>query len=110
MNTGVEDRFWSKVQKTENCWLWMGARTKLGYGQRGGRKTGRRYTHRLSWEMRFGPIPEGLCVLHHCDNPPCVNPDHLFLGTKKDNTQDMIAKGRGRGPRFSGETHPGARL
>lgn len=89
----VESRFWGKVHKTPECWLWTGGHFADGYGaiRHNNKPTG---THRLSWEMHNGPIPNGLCVLHHCDNPPCVRPDHLFLGTKKDNAVDMGQKGR----------------
>lgn len=64
------------------------------------------YTHRISWVLAFGPIPDGLNVLHHCDNPPCVRPDHLFLGTHRQNIADKVAKGR----QHRGERHPFARL
>jgi hypothetical protein len=90
----VSDRFWSKVVKSDGaCWDWIGAKSPLGYGQLyvAGRKVG---AHRLSWLLMRGEIAEGLNVLHRCDRPCCVNPDHLFLGTMSDNTQDMIAKGR----------------
>lgn len=75
------------------CVEWQGARTASGYGNRfrHGRYVG---AHRIAWEETFGPIPEGLCVLHRCDNRPCINPEHLFLGTKGDNIRDAIAKGR----------------
>jgi len=69
-------------------------RTPTGYAMLG-RKGRKLYAHRVAWEEANGPIPEGMCVLHRCDNPPCVNPEHLFLGTHRDNTQDMLAKGRG---------------
>ena len=90
-------RFWANVQKTTDCWLWTGCSGgRLGYGVLSypGRSKGGTPAHRYSWELHVGPIPEGLCVLHHCDNPPCVRPGHLFLGTKADNTADMMLKGR----------------
>ena len=97
----VEQRFWEKVNKDgpmcerlgTRCWVWIGAIASHGYGTI---TTKRRhsYAHRVSWELSSGKIPDGLCVLHKCDNPPCIRPDHLFLGTGKDNTADMINKGR----------------
>lgn len=93
----IEDRFWEKVVKTASCWLWTGSAGGFGYGQlHSGTKYNRKLlrTHRLSWEIHNGKVPDGLCVLHKCDNPKCVNPDHLFLGTHKDNAQDCMKKGR----------------
>jgi len=92
----LEDRFWPKVQKTDTCWLWTGSRDLQGYGRigTGGRRSTPILTHRVSWVMHHGSIPEGMLVCHHCDNPSCVRPDHLFLGTNADNVQDMIAKKR----------------
>lgn len=94
----VSERFWEKVAQrgASECWPWL-AGTVRGYGylQRGGRRGGRVLAHRLSWEIHRGPVPDGLLVLHACDNPPCVNPAHLFLGTQGDNHADMTAKGRG---------------
>ena len=91
-------RFWSKVDKTSDCWEWTGSKNSKGYGQLNinGEPV---LAHRLSWEMAFGKIPVGTgyhgeCVLHKCDNPGCVNPAHLFLGTNLDNVSDMISKGR----------------
>jgi HNH endonuclease len=86
-------RFWEKVQKTETCWVWTGTMETGGYGRINvGGKWQR--AHRVAWELSIGPIQAGLCVCHRCDNPPCVNPAHLFLGTQRDNLRDMVAKGR----------------
>jgi hypothetical protein len=84
------------------CWQWTGRRDANGYGftVRGQR------AHRVSWEDTFGPIPPGLFVCHHCDNPSCVRPDHLFLGSSADNNRDRHAKGRSRGLFQSGPQHP----
>lgn len=87
----LADRFWSKVDPTGHCWLWMGALNEHGYGVIHGPE---RLAPRTAWELTFGSIPDGLDVLHRCDNPPCVRPSHLWLGTQRDNTADMIAKGR----------------
>jgi hypothetical protein len=78
----------------DDCMVWRGARNGCGYGaKRIGGKV--RSTHRLAWEWANGTIPDGMCVLHRCDNPPCCNPSHLFLGTVADNNRDRKAKGRG---------------
>lgn len=93
------ERFWAQVDQTgkNGCWLWTGARGKRGYGvfeiQRKQWKA-----HRFSYAVLVGDIPNGMLVCHKCDNPPCVNPCHLFLGTPEDNVRDMLAKGRGRQP------------
>lgn len=86
-------RFWSKVQKSDSCWLWTAGKFDTGYGQFrfAGRNQG---AHRLSWFFVHGEIPKGLYVLHKCDNRACVSPDHLWLGTAKDNAMDMARKGR----------------
>jgi len=89
----VEERFWGKVDKSKECWLWLGATTE-GYGQFGiGRKNV--HAHRFAYEVTYGKIPEGLFILHKCDNPSCVRPDHLFCGTNQENMQDAYDKGRG---------------
>lgn len=76
------------------CVEWPGTRSDKGYGQV--RVDGKlEYVHRIAWEQVNGPVPEGLLVLHHCDNPPCYNEEHLFVGTNSDNVQDMLSKGRG---------------
>lgn len=85
-------RFMAKVNITGGCWLWTGWSNGVGYG--GIRIPKKIYAHRLSYLMFRGPIADSLCVLHKCDNPPCVRPDHLFLGTKSDNMRDCAAKGR----------------
>lgn len=93
------DRFWRYVQKTDGCWLWTGNKAGNGYGrlQAGGKGSPHILAHRLSYEMHHGPISEGLVVMHACDTPSCVNPAHLSAGTHRDNTADMITKGRRRG-------------
>lgn len=86
-------RFWSKVEKTDTCWLWRGNRLRAGYGRFWlGERT--LMAHRVSWRIASGRDPGPLFVLHKCDNPPCVNPSHLFLGTQLDNMADKVLKCR----------------
>lgn len=104
-------RFFASISITEGCWEWQNSRLAGGYGQI--KVMGKsRLAHRVSYELAHGPIPDGLYVLHHCDNPPCVRPDHLFLGTARDNIRDCLSKRRGPDPqkraliyRHSGDDH-----
>lgn len=93
----LADRFWSKVStgESETCWPWLASRKDNGYGQAYDIRTNKPVgAHRLAWELAYGPIPDGLSVLHACDNPPCVNPAHLFLGSPRANSMDMVSKSR----------------
>lgn len=91
----VPKRFWSKVDvgELDECWEWLAGKSAGGYG-----KFSIHYetwmAHRVVWILTYGPIPEGLCVCHHCDNKSCCNPYHLFLGTRGDNNRDAMRKGR----------------
>lgn len=95
-----QDIFMRHVIKTgvNTCWKWRGAKLKHGYG----RYSGGLLAHRITYELLVGPIPEGLLVLHSCDNPECTNPKHLFLGTHSDNAKDMVLKGRNWHPDQTG--------
>jgi len=97
----VKRRFWKSVKKSPHCWEWTGAKA-FGYGVFG-INYGMYRSHRISYEIRFGRLIDRLCVCHKCDNPTCVRPSHLFLGTHRDNVQDCILKGRRDIP--SGERH-----
>ena len=89
----IAGRFWAKVNKTSACWNWKTGKYSAGYGAFSLHGYNTR-AHRFAWELAYGQIPEGLEVCHHCDNPACVRPDHLFLGTQKQNIRDGINKGR----------------
>jgi len=95
----LNERFLLHIRKTPTCWIWTGTKITDGYG--GFQVKGKQYlTHRFSYNLFIGQIPEGLCVLHTCDNRLCVNPNHLWLGTKKDNSRDRDSKNRqASGPR-----------
>lgn len=105
----VGARFWAKVRITPGCWLWLASKRHKGYGAfcftRAGKVINGR-AHRISYEIHTGEVPQGLMVLHRCDNPACLNPAHLFLGTGQENVDDMMQKGR----HVSGSTHIPANL
>lgn len=105
------ERFWSKVDKNGppvtdrpelgNCWVWTRGTTEFGYGQFAVTRGHPSTAHMVSYALEVGPVPAGVHTCHHCDNPPCVRPRHLFLGTPSDNAFDMVSKGR------QGDRHPG---
>lgn len=105
--TPLDVRFWAKIDRSagpDGCWPWTASLTGGGYGQIGIGNGRNAMSHRLSYELHAGsPIPRGLSVLHRCDNRPCCNPAHLFLGTQADNIADMDRKGRARRPTLRGE-------
>jgi len=96
INQSLIKRFWEKVEKTDNCWLWKAFKNKRGYGKIGVGSGVSANATRVSWVMHHGEIPEGMFICHKCDNPSCINPDHLFLGTRQDNVNDMMLKKRSR--------------
>jgi len=117
----LRQRFEAKCDRRapNECWIWKASINNKGYGLLSpGGTTHKKLAHRISYELFIGPIPEDTLVLHQCDNPRCVNPEHLFLGTHKDNYDDMVRKGRRRvvinpnnkPPSFKGENHPIAKL
>lgn len=107
----LKERFLKRVKKTSSCWLWLGATNGKGYGMisiydEETKQSRGKLAPRVSWKIFKGEIPEGLFVCHSCDNPACVNPDHLFLGDQMANLKDMIAKGRAIKRGMKGEEHP----
>lgn len=104
----AEQRFWVKVRKGDGCWEWQSATNGKGYGRFQLTSTSTVMAHRYSYELAHGPIPDGMMVCHECDNPCCVKPAHLFLGTARDNAQDRAKKGRSAS--FHGDRSPRARL
>lgn len=110
INQSDIEHFWRHVLiplDRDCCWMWLAYKSAQGYGQFRLSKAIQK-AHRVSFEINIGPIPEGLFVCHSCDNPPCVNPDHLFLGTNWDNTHDKVLKGRAQ--RLQGESHGRSKL
>lgn len=95
----VSQRFWDKVLFGDGCWEWTASKCSGGYGNFY-YENGYIGSHKASWSISNGPIPEGLCVCHRCDNPACVRPSHLFLGSISDNAKDRDSKGRGNRPQL----------
>ena len=108
----VEERFERFVSPEPNtgCWLWLGATVGRGYGVFGVAPKDVRLSHRWLWEQTRGPIPAGMDLCHRCDTPACVNPGHLFVGTRRENVLDMWRKGRAKPSGLKGEAHPRAIL
>jgi hypothetical protein len=96
MRKTIEQRFWNKVNKKgeDECWEWIGGKFTQGYGAFGISRGKPMPAHRFSYELYKGKIPKGMCVCHFCDNPPCVNPKHFFIGTRGENNTDRHKKGR----------------
>lgn len=106
----LQDRLWKRGwTPLGDCWVINGFKDKDGYGQITFQAR-RLRAHRAAWLAVYGDIPDGMHVCHTCDNPPCVKPTHLFLGTARDNAQDKVRKGRGFTPVFPGESSPSAKL
>jgi len=107
------ETFWSKTVRRGECQEWIGTIDRKGYGVFEERVDGNRHValaHRRAYELTTGAIPPGMLICHKCDNPPCVNPAHLFVGSHKDNTRDMLEKWRGVHRPLRGENHGMARL
>ena len=103
-------KFWSLVDKTQSCWEWTRSTGSHGYGQYYVEPSKPLAAHRYAWTATFGKIPDGLFVLHKCDNKKCVRPDHLFLGTQKENMRDMCNKGRHSKECSKGDDNPNTKI
>ncbi len=112
MTTTLVKRFVSKCDTSGSCWLWTGCCDKQGYGRinAGGKHGHSLFAHRVSWQIFNGDIPSEMCVCHSCDNPRCVNPDHLFIGTHSDNMKDCESKHRRRHGFNKGEVNGQCKL
>lgn len=108
----LSERFWEKAEKRGpgECWEWTAARNEHGYGRFKIDRAESRLAHRVAYELEHGDIQEGACICHTCDNPPCVNPAHLWQGSMGDNNEDMRRKGRLVMPELAGADHPGSVL
>lgn len=108
----LERRFWSKVAAPNDtgCMLWLAARDPLGYGRFSAGTSRAALAHRVAFQIATGDDPTGLVVMHRCDTPSCVAPDHLQLGTHADNIADKVAKGRHAWPAMAGENNPNAKI
>jgi HNH endonuclease len=102
-------RFWNKVRKGEDCWEWIGSKDRKGYGRLAISQVPI-LAHRIAWQLEHGEIPEGLCVLHHCDNPSCVRVAHLYLGDRGDNMRDCLVRSRHWTDPRLGEKHGMSKL
>lgn len=101
---GTPQRFWARVEKHNGCWIWRGGKDRKGYGKTTWPTKRNVHTHVLAWFLTHGKWPMQ-CILHHCDNPPCCNPEHLFEGTHRDNAQDRQRKERSNTWKISGENN-----
>jgi hypothetical protein len=105
----IAEKLQNYTVNNNGCWIWNGGKTDRKYGITTINKE-RIRVHRLMWSVINGKIPIGMCICHKCDNPSCINPDHLFLGTNQDNVNDREKKGRNKPPIVYGENNPRAKL
>jgi len=106
----IEDKLRNYIHKTDKCWIWTGDKYDSGYGRLTLKLGLQVRAHRFMYEQRFGKIPEGMFALHKCDVRACVNPEHIFIGTKKDNMRDCVSKGRNRYKTLKGTESPNSNL